>query len=140
MGKKEHSKAGFTRSSFLQKDSCLNILSACKVPRKIIEQDCWQYCAIKILPRVKALFKKKTCLAAILLGIERDSIFQQDFRKFLIENAIWSITDVCAAPATGCYRHPMHSCGQAKVVSRISAFYVAYLKLPPPLMLLPVVF
>ena len=45
----DQSKAGFTRSSFLQKESCLNILSVCKVPRKIIEQDCWQYCAIKIL-------------------------------------------------------------------------------------------
>ena len=81
-------KAGFTRSSFLQKESCLNILSVCKVPRKIIEQDCWQYCAIKILPRVKALFKKKVRLAAILLGIERGSIFQQDFNKFSVENAI----------------------------------------------------
>ena len=30
-------KAGFTRLSFLQKDSCLNILYVCKVPRKIIE-------------------------------------------------------------------------------------------------------
>ena len=82
------SKAGFTRSSFLQKESCLNILSVCKVPRKIIEQDCWQYCAIKILPRVKALFKKKVRLAAILLGIERGSIFPQDFSKFSVENAI----------------------------------------------------
>ena len=38
---KEINKAGFIRSSFLQKDSYLNILSVCKVLRKVIEQDCW---------------------------------------------------------------------------------------------------
>ena len=43
----------------VHKDSCLNVLTVCKVPRKIIEQDCWQYCSTKILLPIKALFKKK---------------------------------------------------------------------------------
>ena len=89
-------KTGFIQSSFLQKDSCLNILFVCKVPRKIIEQDCWQYCSTKILSRVKALFKNKACLAAILLGIGRGFIskISKISASFWSKIPLWSTAEV----------------------------------------------
>ena len=80
------------RSAFHDQVSCRNIFfSIFGVCVKIGHYYCARLLAILLnrnLASCKSVFKKKREFVAILLGIEQGSLFQQDFRKFLIGNVI----------------------------------------------------